>query len=159
MPRSTWVRRVRMIVLAVAGAALLAACSQPLVVEPAPYAGDPRCAEIMLGVPDVVGGLEMRPTSSQATTAYGDTAPIIVRCGVEPPGPSTDRCDLIDVDGIAQGWLISEEEDVWRAVAFGRTPAVEVQIPKLRADQAVGELLGYFNASAVRADVNGLECR
>lgn len=159
MPSFAWRRRARYTVLALAAAAMMSACTAPLVVDPAPYAADPRCAEIMLGAPHEVGGLEQRTTSSQATTAYGDSDPIVVRCGVEPPGPSLDQCVLVEVDGIAQGWLVAEEDNVWRAVAFGRSPALEVAIPKVRADRAMGEVLGYFNGSAVRADVNGLECR
>jgi len=159
MPWSSRLRRARTVLLAVAASAILAACASPLVVDPAPYAADPRCASIMLGVPDAVGGLTMRDTSSQATTAYGERDPIVVRCGVEPPGPSTDQCVQVEADGVTQGWLVAEEADVWRAVAFGRTPALEVTIPRVRADQAVGELLGYFNGQAARADSNGLECR
>ncbi|MBC7299184.1 MAG: DUF3515 family protein, partial [Demequina sp.] len=66
-------------------------CTAPVVVEPAPYAGDPGCAAVMLGIPDEVGGLARLETSSQATAAYGDEPRIIVRCGVEVPGPSNER--------------------------------------------------------------------
>lgn len=143
----------------VAVALTATACAAPLVVDPALYAADPRCAAIMLGIPDEVGGLSMRTTSSQATAAYGDEATIVVRCGVEPPGPSNERCVAIDTASAAQDWLVTERDDEWVAVAFGRTPAVEVTIPKARADQAVGELLGQLGPAAALADSNGLECR
>lgn len=159
MPTHARASRLRALTVAVTAAAGVAACTAPLTVEPAPYAGDPRCARIMLGIPEEVGGLALRATSSQATAAYGETNEIVVRCGVEPPGPSEDRCVAVDVGATAQDWLISEEAEVWRAVSFGRTPAVEVIIPRARADRAVGELLGAFNSSVAQADTNGLACR
>lgn len=137
----------------------LAACTGPLVVEPAPYAADARCASVMLSIPDTLGGLEMRTTSSQATSAYGDEPPILVRCGVEPPGPSEERCIGIETAQGAQDWLIGETDQNWVAVSFGRSPALEVTIPKIRADEAVAELLAELSGPAARADANGLECR
>jgi len=134
-------------------------CTAAVVVDPAPYAADPQCASVMLGVPDEVGGLSMRATSSQATAAYGMEAMIIVRCGVEPPGPSSERCVAIDTASASQDWLVTETEDSWIAVAFGRSPATEVTIPKIRADQAVGELLAQFGPAVSLADPNGLMCR
>ncbi len=141
------------LVLAVSG------CTAPVVVEPAPYAGDPGCAAVMLGIPDEVGGLARLETSSQATAAYGDKPRIIVRCGVEVPGPSSERCLAIDTPAASADWLVLEEDDVWRAIAFGRNPAMEVVVPKIRADQAVGEILAVFSPSATLADRTGLECR
>lgn len=141
------------LVLAIAG------CTAPVVVEPAPYAGDPGCAAVMLGIPDEVGGLARLETSSQATAAYGDAPRIVARCGVEVPGPSSERCLAIDTPAASADWLVLEEDDVWRAIAFGRNPAMEVVVPKIRADQAVGEILAAFSPSATRADRTGLECR
>lgn len=135
------------------------ACSAPLVVEPADFAADPRCASMMLAVPHEVGGLRMRSTSSQATTAYGDDPSLIVRCGVAPPGPSEDRCIAVETPTSSQDWLISETDEAWLAVSFGRSPALEVTIPKVRADQAVAELLSSFNGPASLADPNDLQCR
>ncbi|WP_291383412.1 DUF3515 family protein [Demequina sp.] len=134
-------------------------CTAPIVVEPAPYAGDPGCAAVMLGIPDEVGGLQRHETSSQATASYGDEPRITVRCGVEVPGPSNERCVAIDTPAASADWLVVEEADVWRATAFGRTPAMEVVIPKMRADQAVGEILAVFSPSATLAEPSGLECR
>lgn len=141
------------LVLAVSG------CAAPIVVDPAQYAGDPGCAQVMLGIPDDVFGLERAETSSQATAAYGEEPRIIVRCGVEVPGPSSDRCVAIDTPAASADWLVVEEDDVWRATAFGRNPALEVIIPKIRADQAVGEVLAVFSPSATLAERTGLECR
>jgi len=145
----------------VSGAVLFgaSACTAPVVIDPAPYAADPGCASVMLGIPSEVGGLSLRPTSSQATAAYGKTAMITVRCGVEPPGPSTDRCVAIDTPSSSQDWLITENDSSWIAVAFGRSPATEVVIPKIRADKAVSEVLAQFSPAASLAKPNGLTCR
>jgi hypothetical protein len=78
---------------------------------------------------------------------------------VEVPGPSSERCLAIDTPAASADWLVLEDDDVWRAIAFGRSPAMEVVIPKIRADQAVGEILAAFSASATLADRTGLECR
>ncbi len=140
-------------VLAVSG------CTAPVVVEPAPYAADPRCAPVMLAVPDDVGGLARQETSSQATAAYGDAPRIVVRCGVELPGPSGERCVAIDTPAGSADWLVFEEDTLWRATAFGRDPATEVVIPKVRDEQAVGEVLGQFSPAVALADPTGLQCR
>jgi hypothetical protein len=134
------------------------ACTAPVVIDPAPYAADPQCASVMLGIPEVVGGLSLRPTSSQATAAYGASAMITVRCGVEPPGPSTERCVAIDTPSASQDWLVTENNTSWIAVAFGRSPATEVVIPKIRADKAVSEILAQFSPAASLAKPNGLKC-
>ncbi|NTV38862.1 MAG: DUF3515 family protein [Demequinaceae bacterium] len=144
-----------------AGVVLVAApaCTAPVVIDPAPYAADPQCASVMLGIPDEVGGLKLRPTSSQATAVYGKDAMITVRCGVEPPGPSSERCVAIDTAEASQDWLVTEDDTSWIAVSFGRAPATEVVIPKVRADQAVGEILAQFGPAVSQADSNGLACR
>ena len=146
--------------LALVGAvALLAGCTQALVVEPAPYAADPDCARVMLAMPPSVGGLDVRGTTSQATSAYGDEYPIVVRCGVEPPGPTTEACVAVAADGVDQDWVVVEDGDSWRAVAFGRSPALEVLIPSVRAQEAVGDVLAELSGPAALAPRNGLECK
>lgn len=148
-------------VVAISGAsvALLAGCSQPLIVDPAPYAADPDCARVMLAMPTSVGGLDVRGTSSQATAAYGAEYPIVVRCGVEPPGPTTDQCVAVTATGASQDWLVVEDGDQWRATSFGRSPAVEVLIPTARAQDAVADLLAEVSGPASLAPSNGLECK
>jgi hypothetical protein len=113
----------------------------------------------MLAAPETLGGLPMRVTTSQATAAYGDEFRIVVRCGVEPPGPSEDPCVEVTTGTTTLGWLVAEEDEAWIAVSFGRSPAVEATIPKVRADQAVGDLLAELTPSAALAPSNGLECR
>lgn len=137
---------------------LLAGCSHAEVVEPAEYAGDPACAKVMLAVPQLVGGLEMRATTSQATQAWGDEYPIIARCGVEPPGPTTDQCIAVEAAGADVDWLMREQDDAWVATTFGRSPALELTVPKIRADEAVGDVLAELSPAAARAPGNGLVC-
>lgn len=153
---------MRRVPLAVAAAVLtatvLAGCAHPLVVEAAEYAADPDCAEVMLAVPDAVGGLEVRGTTSQATQAWGEEYEIVARCGVEPPGPTTEQCVTVDTPAATVDWLVSESGDAWVAVTFGRSPAVELTVPKVRADEAVGDVLAELSPAAGRAPANGLEC-
>jgi hypothetical protein len=136
----------------------LAGCAQPLTVSPAPYAADPDCARVMLVVPEVVGGLPVRGTTSQATQAWGEEFPIVARCGVEPPGPSPEPCVSVDTPSGSVDWLVSEVGENWVAVTFGRSPALEVTVPAIRADEAVRDVLAEFTSAAALAPVNGLEC-
>lgn len=104
--------------------ASLAACSPIVDVDAAPDAVNPTCAEVMIALPGQVDGHELRETNSQATAAWGDPSRVVLRCGVEVPGPTTDACASVnDVD-----WIIREstDNDIWTAVTYGRDPAVEV---------------------------------
>jgi len=157
MPRSSG--RLVALAVATASAATLAGCASAVPVDPAPYASDPDCARVMLAAPTSVGGLALRTTTSQATAAYGSEFMIIVRCGVEPPGPSQDPCVEVTTGTTTLGWLVRDTDDAWVAVSFGRSPAVEVTIPHVRADRAVGDVLAELAPSAARAPSNGLECR
>lgn len=144
---------------ALAAALALAGCASPHYVEAAPYAGDPGCAEVMLAVPEVVGGLEYRTTTSQATASWGEEFAIVARCGVEPPGPTTDECLAITTSTVAVDWVIREEGEQWVATTFGLSPALEVTVPTIRADEAVGDVLTELSDAAALAPSNGLECR
>lgn len=118
-------RRLAVGAAALTSAFVLTGCGSTVTVDPAPDAANPDCAPVMLAMPDEVSGMAQRETSSQGTTAYGDPSAMIVRCGVEEPGPTTEPCT--DVSGV--DWLISQvpgQENQWRAVTYGRSPAVEV---------------------------------
>ncbi|MGO1317155.1 MAG: DUF3515 domain-containing protein [Cellulomonadaceae bacterium] len=124
-------------ILAGAGAAagallLLGGCAPTVSVPVAPHAADPVCAQIVLAVPDQLGALPKIATASQATAAWGpqDQA-ITLRCGVEVPGPTTDRCQAVtDASGLEVDWLVVETDDGgWRFTTYGRSPAVEVTVP------------------------------
>jgi len=141
-----------------AAAFVLAGCTSPHYVEAAPYAGDPGCADVMLAVPEVVGGLEYRTTTSQATASWGEEFAIEARCGVEPPGPTTDECLAITTSTVEVDWVLTETDEAWVATTFGLSPALEVTVPMVRADEAVGDVLAELSGAAALAPPNGLEC-
>ena len=109
-------------------------------------------------MPDRLGGLERRATTSQATDAWGDEFAIVARCGVEVPGPSEDVCIAVETGGYAADWVISETEDSRIATTYGRNPAVEVTIPKIRADEAVADVLAELTPPVALADPTGRAC-
>lgn len=114
----------------------VAACSSPVGVGAAPHAADPLCAEVVLALPRELAGMPRLTTSSQATVAWGDRdAPVVLRCGVEPPPPSTDPCVNADDGAVSVDWLAVEGTPGpdgaadWAFVTYGRDPAVEVLVP------------------------------
>ncbi|MFN3865816.1 MAG: DUF3515 family protein [Demequina sp.] len=143
---------------AVLAVPLLTGCAHAAVIEAAPYAADPDCARVMLAIPETVGGLAMRATTSQATQAWGEEYPITARCGVEPPGPTTETCIAVETPAATLDWILREEGDNWVAVTFGRSPALELTVPQIRADEAVGDVLAELSPAAALAPTNGLAC-
>ncbi|WP_426592696.1 DUF3515 family protein [Cellulomonas sp. McL0617] len=117
----------------VAGLALLTGCSNAVGAEVAPHATDPVCASVVLAMPDSLGdGLPKRDTTAQATTAWGDPEhPIVLRCGVEPLGPTTEHCQTVETPGGPSiDWVVVENDDKsWTLTTYGRTPAVELHVP------------------------------
>jgi hypothetical protein len=112
----------------------------------------------MLAMPGTLGGLERRGTTSQATDAWGEEYPIVARCGVDVPPPTTDPCVTIETTGYAVDWIIRDETDQWVATTYGRNPAVEALIPKIRADAAVDDLLAELTPPASLAPATGRAC-
>jgi hypothetical protein len=115
----------------------LTACAARVQVGAAPSAGDPVCASVVLALPDALGALPRLRTTSQASVAWGDRAhPVVLRCGVEPPGPTTDQCETADdgrgtaVDWVAVPGEAREDGSAdWTFTTYGRSPAVEVRVP------------------------------
>ncbi|MGW9405392.1 DUF3515 domain-containing protein [Arthrobacter sp. NPDC055585] len=103
-------------------AAALSGCTPAADVESAPDAANPDCATVMVALPENLAGADQRETTSQATSAWGSPAQVIVRCGVPVPGPTTDACAT--VNGV--DWVLREEGSMWTATTYGRDPAVEV---------------------------------
>ncbi|WP_323958666.1 DUF3515 family protein [Arthrobacter sp. JZ12] len=104
--------------------ATLAACSPVVDVDAAPDAANPACAEVMVALPKQVAENDLRETNSQATAAWGEPSKVVLRCGVQVPGPTTDSCASVnEID-----WIIRETEgsETWIATTYGRNPAVEV---------------------------------
>lgn len=125
--------RPRPLPLVVTAAAMLGLSGCGTVqVPPGPAASDPTCAEIVLGAPPEVLGMERVETSSQGTAAWGrgeDT--VVMRCGVAPPGPTTELCTtLADENGTEVDWIVQEVEDEgFLYTTYGREPAVDVSVP------------------------------
>lgn len=115
-----------LLILAVGG------CARTIGVEVAPDAADPRCAEVMLAVPEELGAdLPKLRTDAQATAAWGEPGgAVTMRCGVAQLGPSAD-CQHVDSgDGTAVDWIVTtDDEGTWSFVTYGREPAVEVIVP------------------------------
>lgn len=105
---------------------------------------NPLCAEIMVRLPDELPAgsassgddspssstLKRRDTDSQSTAAWGDPVAVTLRCGMEPPAPSTLPC--FDVDGV--DWLALEGEPTYTFLSYGRTPATEVVVDTSQAN-------------------------
>jgi hypothetical protein len=126
------VRLVTALTTAALTVVALAGCARTIGVEVAPDAADPKCADVLLAVPDELGGdLPKVPTDAQATAAWGEPgAAVTMRCGVAQIGPSAD-CQHVDSgDGTAVDWIVTtDDEGTWSFVTYGREPAVEVIVP------------------------------
>lgn len=129
---------------------LLAGCASAVPVEAATHATDPDCASLILATPDSLGdGLDRRRTTAQATTAWGDPA-IVLRCGIEPPGPTTTSCQTVTApDGTSVDWLVVQDDatDDWTFTTYGRVPAVEVHVPAAVASERSTTFLDGLGAA------------
>jgi len=132
----------------------LSACTSAVGVSPAPRASSAACAAASRHWPATVGNQPAVDTSSssRAVHAWGDPA-IIARCGVDPPEPTTEDCVAVDdVD-----WIAHPLSDGTRFTTYGRSPAVEVLVP--RAYDPPGLLLPAFTAAARAIRQGGQHCR
>jgi len=125
----------------------LASCARPVGVEPAPSASDPVCAELLQRLPEELVDEPRRSTTSQSSRAWGGEEPIVLRCGVTPPGPTTDPCVTIpDTSGENPvDWVANPDTSNGLRVftSYGRTPAVEVVVPaRYPGDAVLAELAG-----------------
>lgn len=132
--RAQWmpVRTVSCLSIAV----LVSGCAATASVEPAVEADNPACAEVILQLPEEIAEYERRPTDSQATAVWGDPSAAVLRCGVEPPGPTTEICvrpygvDWIELPPQEYDGEAAAEEGLgtWQYVTYGREPAVEIYL-------------------------------
>lgn len=92
-----------------------------------PSGSDPACTRLATALPSTLLKAKRRDTdpSSPALAAWGDPA-IVLRCGVTPPGPTTEQC--IAVDGI--DWVARAVDGGYDFTTYGRVPAVQVLVPK-----------------------------
>lgn len=102
---------------------LISGCAATINLEPAPLSNNALCAEVSVRYPDQIGDLAQRYTNAQATSAWGEPAAIIARCGLEPVEISSLPCVTAnDID-----WLVDESQaPKYRFISFARNPAVEV---------------------------------
>ncbi len=114
--------------LLVVGALLvggLAGCSRAVPTEPAPSSAEQGCAQVLVRLPDGLGDRERRQVTSQATAAWGDgDSLVVVRCGLEPLGPTTDLCVRVG----AVDWVTTTGDGTTRYTTYGRSPAVEIEL-------------------------------
>ena len=112
-------------------AGVSAGCSHGVKVTLAPAAADPACGRLAAALPSTLLKQDRRDTepSAPSVAAWGDPA-IILRCGVTPPGPTTDQCIAVDgVDWVARP-LGTGGADGYEFVTYGREPAVQVLVPR-----------------------------
>lgn len=141
-------RQLAAAALATLAVATLGACAQVVPMEPAADATNPDCAEVIVRLPEGIDEFAERETNAQATGAWGEPAAILLRCGVEVPGPSALPC--FTIKGV--DWLRdSSEAPIYTFTTYGREPAVEVIIDGDRASSnalsALGNAVGTLPAT------------
>jgi hypothetical protein len=143
----------RLVGVASVAAVLLGGCSTAVEVGLADQSGDPACSAAGQHWPADVSSLRPVATSPQSPSvhAWGDPA-VIARCGVATPGPSTDGC--LTVNGI--DWLATPLNDGTRFVTYGRSPALEVLVPKHYTPE--GALLPVFTDAAKQLPTTDRHC-
>lgn len=113
---------------------LLAACGATTV-PPGPAASDPACAPIVIGAPSTMLGQPRGHTTSQGTVVWGsgDDA-VVLRCGVVPPGPTTEQCSRLDDNaGAVVDWIVREDDGYVLYTTYGREPAIDISVPRALA--------------------------
>lgn len=142
------IRAATILLPATLAGAFLSGCAPAVDVTAAADAANPACAPMMVALPDAIGDAGLRKTNSQATAAWGDPSKVILRCGVNVPGPTTDRC--VSVNGI--DWVIKEGDPFWTLTTFGREPATEILMDPEKISSAT--VLADLAAPAGKIPVN-----
>ncbi|MFE0027823.1 DUF3515 domain-containing protein [Amycolatopsis sp. NPDC059021] len=104
-----------------------------LVSVPAPQAGSPDCATLMGAVPAelVSAGKKLTPRTladpaPPSTIAWGDTDPIVLRCGLERPPELTPTATLRQINGVQWLQVPGEGSATWYVVDRGVYSALTV---------------------------------
>ncbi|MCS3428120.1 DUF3515 domain-containing protein [Leucobacter aridicollis] len=119
------VRTASLVLAAGAVTTVLTGCSGDVPMIPADDANNPACADVIVRLPSTVDGLDRRYTNAQSTGAWGDPASVLLYCGIEPSGPTTDSC--VSVNGV--DWIIDDSRaPMFRFEAYGRSPGLEVVV-------------------------------
>ncbi len=122
---------------------MLAGCgSGGVKARPAASASATQCRRAAQHWPTHVAEQDGRDTTAGSPTvaAWGDPA-IIARCGVASPGPNVNCIDVSGVD-----WVMTSLSDGKKFVTFGRSPAIEVLVPKAYSPEPL--VLGAFTKAA-----------
>lgn len=140
---SRWRHRLAALPLPVVGlllAAVVAAVvvpaalllDRPLQVRTPPSASDPACARLARALPQRLGSLDRRTTSSPspAVAAWGDPA-VVWLCGVREPAVAA-TC----VEASGESWIaVQLGQDGFAFTTDGRSPAVQVLVPHAYAPE------------------------
>lgn len=109
---------------------LLAGCTPTVALTPAPQATSPRCASVVVGLPETIGGAARRETDAQGTAAWGTPAAVTLTCGVRVPEVSTDLCYPLDgVDWLSADVRGADGRTQRVLTVYGRTPATQLVLP------------------------------
>lgn len=128
-------------------------CASTVSLEPAAGSNDPKCADVIVRLPDSVGDFAKRQTDAQATAAWGAPAAVILRCGLPAVYASTLAC--VTTSGV--DWLVdASNAPSYRFVTFGRNPATEVIIDSSKASGA--QILDEL-AAAIKYIPSDRECQ
>ncbi|WP_168583559.1 DUF3515 domain-containing protein [Gephyromycinifex aptenodytis] len=139
-------------ILACGALVCLSACAG-VQVSPAPQADSAACADLSAHWPAQVGKHEAVATrpDGPGVAAWGKP-PIVARCGVRPPAPTTLEClSIDDVD-----WIVEPLSDGTVFTTFGRDPALEVIVPSAYAPAPLQ--LPAFTAAAATLPRTTLRC-
>ena len=125
---------------------LLSGCATTVSLEAAKDANNPACAEVMVRLPNQIGDLEQRFTNAQATSAWGDPAAVLLRCGL--PEVLASELPCVSAGGI--DWLVDDSKaPSYRFISFATNPAVEVIVDSNAASgvtslESVAGAVGYL---------------
>jgi hypothetical protein len=125
---------------------LLTGCAATVSLEASEGANNPACAEVMVRLPANLGEHAQRLTNAQATSAWGDPAAVILRCGLPEVSASALPC----VSAGEIDWLVDDSAaPSHRFISFATNPAVEVVVDSDRASgvnslEGVARAVGYL---------------
>lgn len=129
----SWSKKARLIAGVCVAAGIAAAVASYFLffskvsVEPGPYAGNPKCADVIFRAPETVLSKQRDDVTGEGVAAWGDGS-VVLRCGVTPLRPTTNLC--VTVNGV--DWVLDEKraqkDGVQFLTTYGRDPAVEVTV-------------------------------
>ena len=101
----------------------IAAGPLPLVSVPAPQAGAPQCATLIAGIPteltsngQKLGVRDLAAPAPPSAIAWGDTDPVVLRCGLDAPPELTPTAQLRVIDGVQWLQVPGEVSATWFVV-------------------------------------------